>query len=210
MRTHTKLLVVALAAAFTLVAAVSTASAGRLSIDDLDFYAIWDGADKLTFTAGGATVSCDVTLLGSFHRRTIQKVIRSLIGVVEHARIGDCDNGTVIIDTPPAWHITYEGFSGTLPRIESIRLLLRKQRFTMNRTEFPIAICLSQVERNAAGRASVSEIGQVTRFTAEASPAIDVDDVGISTLCDVGGVATLSGAGNVTGLDTVLLFVSLI
>jgi len=208
MRIYTKLLAL-LIVALTFSIAAATASANRLSVSEEDFEVIWPEANDLNFTAGGNTVECSVTLLGSFHRRTIQKIIRSLIGTVAHAVVGDCDNGTAVIDGRPPWHLTYEGFRGTLPNITGVRLLLRNYRFTINHTASG-AICLTNAGRNAAGTAIVGASGLITGLTAERVPPTDMDDVGASFLCDLAGSGAFEGTGIVTDLDGSLITIRLI
>lgn len=98
----------------------SPASAGRFSLSDQTFRARWS---SLTFTAGETRVSCAVTIEGSYHSRTIAKVVGSLIGYVNRAVLGTCTGGraTVLRETLP-WHITYDSFRGTLPNITEIRI----------------------------------------------------------------------------------------
>jgi len=208
MRIYTKLLTLLIVAlAFSIAAA--TASATRLSVSEEDFEIIWPEAQDLNFSTGGNTFECSVTLLGSFHRKTIQKIIRSLIGTVAHAVVGDCDNGTLVFDRRPPWHVTYEGFRGTLPAITGVRLLFRGYRFTISNAGTG-AVCLTNAERNAAGTANVGVSGLITGLTAETVPPTDIDDVGGSFLCDLAGSLTFEGTGIVTDLDGSLVTIRLI
>ncbi len=139
MRPHVKLAIAALIVAAALAALVGSASAGRLSTGNQSVRVAWS---SLEFTAGGTVVRCGLTLEGSFHSRTIAKVERGLIGYATRAILQKpCTNGTVFAyngtevlsgttlpNTLP-WHITYEGFAGTLPAITSLRLLLSGARF---------------------------------------------------------------------------------
>jgi len=138
MRTSVKLALTALAASLLLSTAISTASARNLSITNQNFRITWT---SLEFIAGAAT-RCLVTLEGSFHYRTILKNPRSLIGLITKARVqrpciegtGSAFNGVeryngVVPSNSLPWHVTYEGFSGTLPRIEAVLLLLARPRF---------------------------------------------------------------------------------
>jgi hypothetical protein len=148
----------ALTAAIVLASAIGTASANRISLTDNTFRQIWR---PLSFAGGGLNIACNVTLEGSFHYNTFVKALRSLVGYVTRAAVehttgcagsGEAwaDNGVEnaglgpIANTLP-WHITYEGFEGTLPIIEGIRLLLRP-RFTL-----VTAGVLCRYEGNAQG-----------------------------------------------------------
>ena len=130
MRTRSKLLLSALIAALTLTAAVATASAGRLSLSEQGFRLVYT---PLTFTGLGGLVQvrCNITIRGSFHYRTILKT-RSLLGYITDARLTrPCSGGEAWIlngverptNTLP-WHMTYDSFRGTLPRIEGVRLAI--------------------------------------------------------------------------------------
>jgi hypothetical protein len=135
MRTSPKLVLTALTAALVLASAISTASARNLSTTSQTFRATWS---SLEFAASASTIRCRLTLEGTFHTRTIAKVRGSLIGLINRAIfVRPCtggeawiDNGTEVepLGTAPnklPFHLTYEGFRGTLPNIDQIRLLLR-------------------------------------------------------------------------------------
>src|SRR4029077_8994433 len=80
---------------------------------------------------GTLTVRCPVTLEGSLHSRTIPKIVRVLlIGAVSRVLIKNesCTGGTASVLRLP-WHITYEGFRGTLPNITAVLLLLQRFQF---------------------------------------------------------------------------------
>jgi hypothetical protein len=140
MRNSAKLALAALAAALMLASAVSTASARSLSTSNQNIRATWR---SLEFRSPIVTIRCPVTLEGSFHARTIQKMARTLIGAITAATVnqGACTNGRGIAfngrepyggGTAPQtlpWHLTYEAFTGTLPNITSIIILLSRFRF---------------------------------------------------------------------------------
>lgn len=72
----------------------------------------------MDFNGGFGTIECEVTLRGTLHSRTFQKVAGSLIGYWTAANIPRCPRGggTVLRETLP-WHIRYRGFAGVLPNI---------------------------------------------------------------------------------------------
>jgi len=130
MHTRSKLALAGLAATLLMAFAVNSASANHLSVSSQNFRLVWTA---LTFFGEGTgstenTIICPVTLEGSFHSSTLAKVIGALIGHVTRATVvgTSCTGGraTILQETLP-WHVTYEGFSGTLPRITAVRLLLR-------------------------------------------------------------------------------------
>lgn len=84
----------------------------------------------LNFTAGGRVFTSLVTLRGSIHTAQITKTRGSLIGYITDCRttLGGSEGIANIIEarcnlTVP-WHIQYESFSGTLPRIASLTLTI--------------------------------------------------------------------------------------
>ena len=143
MRTSVKLCFTALTAALLLASAIATTSARNLSVSNQRFRVTWQ---ELDFATDILTITCHVTLEGSFHYRTIVKRERTLIGyITQVAVLRPCRNGEAwaangreahprlgtLANTLP-WHITYEGFTGTLPCITSILLLLRGARFKIH------------------------------------------------------------------------------
>jgi hypothetical protein len=138
MRNRSKVVCVALAAAVVLGAAVGTADARRIELSNQNIRAAWS-TNKLTFTGFGGfiQISCAITLEGSFHSKTLSKVSGQLIGYITSAAVtrpcvgGEAwilngteqqPNGTRPTSLP--WHVRYDSFEGTLPRIETIRLQL--------------------------------------------------------------------------------------
>jgi hypothetical protein len=127
MRTYTKLILAAVTATVVLGAAVGFASANRIALR-LEpaklptFRAVWT---EMIFSGSGlaAPVTCPVTIEGSFHSRTISKVLEQLIGYVTRAIVGEasCAGGRAraLAETLP-WHIRYGGFEGRLPEITTI------------------------------------------------------------------------------------------
>ena len=171
MRTSAKLCFTALAAAILLASAVSTASAGRLSVSNQQIRTVWSSLEFV----GTATIRCRLTLEGSFHSRTITKIRETLIGHITNARFNACTGGRAwaangvevaplgrLNNTLP-WHITYEAFEGTLPAIEAVRLLLRRIRFVLEAVVFGLTcrgIYGNDTDR-ISGRATVGAGGAI-------------------------------------------------
>jgi len=130
MRNTIKLGLTALMAAMLLASALSTASARNFEVSNQTFNATWS---RLEFQSSLVTIRCLVTIEGSFHSRTIPKIERLLIGSVTKIQIKEdsCTNGRARPERPPPWHLTYEGFTGRLPNIETIRLLLSRFQFAI-------------------------------------------------------------------------------
>jgi hypothetical protein len=155
MRTSAKLGLTTLIAALLLASAVSAASASNLSIEPQNIRTTWS---SLEFVSPIVTVRCPVTLEGSFHSRTMPKVMRLLIGAVTRVTIkrDSCREGEASITGLP-WHITYEGFAGTLPRITAIRLLLSRFLFNINRPLGLARTCkYGTATDNVSGDASIN------------------------------------------------------
>jgi hypothetical protein len=138
MRNRTKLLLTALAATAVLGALVATASANRIALVNNSPTAFRTTWSALEFIGAGGIVRirCPVTIEGSFHSRTISKVLEALVGYVTRAAISTCTGGTTILLTARLpWHIRYNGFAGTLPAITSISLRLVGAEFLINFNE---------------------------------------------------------------------------
>jgi hypothetical protein len=142
MRTCIKLIMTGLTAIALLASLTASGAARNFEFSNTSF--------RVAFTPisfgepfGFFTVRCNVTMEGSFHARTIPKVSRSLIGYVTRGTVAHpCTggeawawNGTEGALTGAStlpWHLSYEGFIGTLPNITGIRILLRNFKFTMS------------------------------------------------------------------------------
>jgi hypothetical protein len=201
MRTHTRMLLGALTAALVLASAVSSASAQRLSVSNQNFRIVWTPLTLGTSSGGGGTqIICNVTLEGSFHYRSIIKLARTLIGFITKAAVthpctgsgeGWADNGIenaglgVIRNTLP-WHVTYEAFTGRLPNITSVRLLLRPV-FTIN-----VFGVLCRYTGNAQGVVNVNTSGEGTTIVPDST--VGVPNIEGSFLCPGTGFFTASAA----------------
>jgi len=224
MRFTLKVTLVALAAAAVLAGAVGGASASRLSVSNQNFRVVWA---PLEFQEpGGLGIRCNITMEGSFHTRTIAKVARSLIGFITRANVAQetCrDNlfgfaaraiawngtetslGSTIPQSLP-WHVTYESFSGTLPAITGVRLLLRGVRFTL---EIPARSCLASYgtpETNLEGTVNISS-GEATTLTpgATAAPRQELIRGECPTSGRFGGNGTITLLGAATRIRITLI-----
>lgn len=192
MRKLSRILFVGFTAALVLAAAVTIASATRLGVNTTDFRAIYP---DLRFNTSAGSAECQITLLASFHSRTISKVSRALGGAITSATWGACDSGTMTIltETLP-WHIQYNGFTGFLPNPTGVRVMMIG---TAYRISIEGIACLARTDaaEPGGGTAALSG-GTVTRLDADSSFVIDVDDSGF--FCSLAGDATFSGSANVT------------
>jgi len=133
MHHQTRLALTALTATLLMACCVSSASANRLSVSNKNTRSVWARLVLQNGSSGANLVTCPVTIEGSFHSATIRKVIGALGGYVTRATAGrPCTGGAVTINQASLpWHITYEGFEGTLPNIEEIFILLSNVNYTV-------------------------------------------------------------------------------
>jgi hypothetical protein len=136
MRLPIKLLVTAVAAA-TLVASLTAAACARnLSISTRNIRVQFE---PLVFQSSIATVSCRVTLEGSFNCATVSKVESAQIGYLSRATSAaeTCRSSGGFSVTarfqPPSlpWTVTYVGYLGRLPMVLFI-ILLERTRIELN------------------------------------------------------------------------------
>jgi hypothetical protein len=153
MRTCSRLTFVALAAAFIMNLAVSSATAGRLSTSNTGFRLTWA---TLNFSAGAEfVVSCPITLEGSFHSATIRKVAGALIGSITRGIVhslacrGSVQSRATILQESLPWHLTYESFAGTLPNITSIAVLLARYAVQASATILGITVTCLYADQGA-------------------------------------------------------------
>ena len=197
MRTIARTSTAVLAAALLLAAAVSSASARSLSVSNQNIRVTWASLEEV----GGITIRCRVTMEGSFHSRTIVKAARTLTGAITRATVDEanCTNGTERPrnETLP-WHLTYEGFAGTLPNINAVFLLLSRFRFSLN---VP-GICTADygiATDNITTRANVNASGEITTL----EPVSGRNRLTLHSgtpFCP--GSRTFAGSGTVTLLGT--------
>ena len=185
MNKHLKHHIAAITAATTLLALLATAAPARnFSTSNQNVRVVWT---ELEFAAL-VTITCSLTFEGSFHYRSIVKRERALIGYITAAIVRrPCRNGEAwaangreshprlgtLANTLP-WHITYEGFAGTLPNITSILFLVRGGRFKIH--SFFDTLCLyGDANDNITGRGTRDPVtGAITGL----EPVALVDAVG--------------------------------
>jgi hypothetical protein len=225
MQHRTKLLMSALIAALALSAAVSTAHARRFQLSNQRFLAIWEEAQKLTFEAAGIfNVACKVTIEGSFHSVTLSKVSGQLVGyITSAATTRPCNGGEAWVQNGTEeipgqgrvsslpWHIRYDSFRGTLPRINGIRLQLIGAGFLISVPGVGSCLALTSATKPAMGIVEVNETtGVVESLRPEESTFIPTTR--LSGLCAEGAFV---GRGRVflqgePGLETTKIIVRLV
>lgn len=150
MRTRSKFILATLIATLLLGLAVSSASAGRFSTSNTRFRFTWSALGIGEPLGANITLTCRVTLEGSFHSATIRKVPRALIGAITRGIVdsSNCRGNqeptrlTILQESLP-WHVTYESFRGTLPNITEISLLMQRYELQLSATVlFVTGFCL--------------------------------------------------------------------
>lgn len=180
MRKSMRLGLTVMVAMVALAAMVANASATHLSISSQRFRIIWT---SLLFenTARAGQVLCPVTLEGTFHSATIAKTVGSLIGYITRASVrGErppCTGGTAtILQASLPWHITYEGFVGTLPRLEGVQLLLVGAAFQVHIEGSLTCLARTEVRHPAFATANVESGGRVIGLTPEEGHTIPLTE----------------------------------
>jgi len=202
MRNRSKPLLAGLCATLLLAAAVGTASANHLSVNEQGHRMTWR-AFQFVFSAG-STVTCEVTLEGSFHSRTMQKVANALIGHINRASVGTCTGGSATVhrETLP-WHEQYTSFTGSLPRITSVTYAFVGLRFRARNSVEECDFSTNQTEQGF-GIIGLGAEGDATSI--EASGTIRLSG---SFICNF-ATGSLKGNGTVKTAAGGTLFVKLI
>lgn len=198
MRLRTKLVLTGLLAALTMTLVVTTASASRLSISNRNIRITWASLD---LKSGGSVLEeCPITLEGSFHSATIRKTPRALIGFISRASVGICTGGSkTILQASLPWHITYDSFTGTLPRPTGLVLLLHRLNWQVNIFGVNCLYGEDGVER-ARATLNIEPNGLVTGLTPD--PNIQLPLISGSFLCpeeaEFGDIGTVRLLGSTT------------
>ncbi|MGN6189500.1 MAG: hypothetical protein ACTHOE_11410 [Conexibacter sp.] len=205
MRNTARLVFAALAAALLLAAGVSTATARNFSLSSQTFRATFA---ELRFTAeGGISITCRVTMEGSYHSRTIAKVREALVGSVTAVSVahpcnggeGFAFNGVERTPNTLPWHLQYDSFEGTLPSsISGITQILSRFRFLI---QVPFVCAASYGVETDRMFTKISMVGGVAQ---EVSPIAGRNtttrSVTLSGICPNSG--TMTGGGAITALNS--------
>jgi hypothetical protein len=174
MRKCTKLLFAGLTAALLLSVAVSSASANNISVTNTRARITWSALRFLDET-GAPRVTCPVTLEGSFHSATLRKIRGTLIGYVTGAAVkgNSCTGGsaTLLRESLP-WHITYDSFSGTLPNITGITLLLHNTAIQVETALTGACLYAADATHRSRGTLNLSGGGGGTTITPDISATV--------------------------------------
>jgi len=190
-----KLLLVVVSVSALLGASVTTATARNWEFSKQQMRKFFR---EVRFEGVFGATSCQLTLEGSVHSRTIPKVRETLIGYVTSAPVKEesCTNGRARGKNLP-FHLTYEGFAGSLPNISSVFILLRGMRFEM----IVSGICTVDyglATDNVTGRANREAGSALTAIEPVAGRNI-LNRVSGTGFCPASG--SLQGSGGVTILN---------
>jgi hypothetical protein len=195
MYNRSRLLVAGITAAFVFSMAIGSASANRLSTSAQDIDMRWS---NLIFSSdAGSSVTCPITLQGSFHSRTLGKVVNGLIGFVSRGSVrgqnsaGNCTGGTgtVLTATLP-WHITYRSFQGTLPNITGVKINLIGTSFQIQPEGSLTCLARATTTNPMVGTVNLSS-GRATSLSADPSASIPL--TGSGGFCAFGGEGHFEG-----------------
>jgi len=158
---------IALLAALVILVGAGQAVASGFSLSSTSFQTVFRPL-TLTGVEGGSTfvIRCNVTLEGSFEARTFA-IDRgpSEVGVVTRASMADCNaEGARIVfltETLP-WTVVFASYTGSLPRISTIRYELRGLRVLVEPTPFMACLYRSSQSTPAVYVWSLNEAGEVT------------------------------------------------
>jgi len=134
---------------------------------------------------------------GSFHSATIRKVPGALIGVITRstAQSSACSGGTLTVEVESLpWHVRYAGFSGTLPAIRNVEILIVAFKF-----HFVIAGVPCTTQTTAAnpllGFLNLGASGAITEFSVEEGTTIPLRG---AFPCQIAGSGFFRGDGRFT------------
>jgi hypothetical protein len=205
MRNRFTIAVVALVAAL-LFALSLPAAARNLSYSSKEFRIMWA---SLSFSAeeGGISITCPVTLEGSFEERTATKVRDAQRARITRSTVGTCIEGraTILAETQP-WEVTYQSFTGVLPNISGVRYALLNAAFQVEASGIT---CLARTSTQfpAAGDAARDANGRITSLTPDSSLAIPTTG---NIACPRFGIFTGTGEVFVQGSSTTRVTLTLI
>jgi hypothetical protein len=189
-----KAILAALAATILLGLGVSSATARRLENSTQGFRVVWllETPLEMSNNIGLETTRCGLTLEGTLHSRTFQKVSGSLIGYVTRAILHPaerCTGGKASIFTESLpWHTRFLTFEGTLPTITSVSLALIGARFRVQPTGGPICNSRTSAAEPGIGTFSLGAGGVIERATMSGSIRLEGEG-----LCSFGAVGTFGG-----------------
>lgn len=198
MRTRSKLLVAVVTATAFLGLAVGSASANRLEVTNAErgFRFAWN---EWHFSVSGETITCRLTLEGSFTTRTTVKRDNEVIGKITRAALSSpCTGGSVSVLTATLpWEVQYDSFTGTLPSIRSVIFDIVGASYQIQTPGVEPCLFISETNEPMRGIASVAASGELTTFAADRNARIGTRG---GFLCAFAGKGSFEGTANATVL----------
>jgi hypothetical protein len=161
MRTRARLIAVTLTATAALLATVTGAGARNIDITNGEqgLRLVWR---PVSFEAFGETVTCNLTLEGTFSARTFAKRRETPIARITRAAVESCTGGTFRVNSETLpWTVTYQSFTGTLPRISTITKDLVQASFEVQPFGFPKCRYTSETGEPIRGIATLGATGDI-------------------------------------------------
>lgn len=198
---------VAVLATTLLLALSATAAASRLSYSSKEFRITWASL-KFSASEGGVSITCPVTLEGSFHERTATKTREAVAARITSSTVGTCreGNATILAETQP-WEVTYQSFTGVLPNITGVRYALINAAFQVEPGLGIVCLARTSNEWQAAGDARRDANGRITSLTTDSTLPIPTTG---NAECPEFGIFFGTGEVFVQGSSTVRVTLSLI
>lgn len=199
MLTRSKLLFAVLAAAAMMLTLVAGASARNWRLSETRFE---EKFERLTFEAAGNNISCPTTLLGSYIEQTLAKNA-GLEANVRHdepptSGSPPCTGGsmTILTETLP-WRVNYVSFTGTLPRINSVRYSIIGMAYRFRTSGGLTCLVGTTSLRPAFAEAVLGTGGRAEGVRYDETVGIPL---GGAFLCELAGEGHFSGTGTLTNL----------
>lgn len=168
--TAVKIGVVAVALAFALATA---ASARQFSLSHQEFRIVWAPLE-FSGAEGAVSIRCVVTMEGSFHARTLAKVVQALVGYITRSTVATsaCTGGRMatLAESLP-WHVRYGSFSGALPNITSIALEIVGLTFLFEDGLMYACLYTATAASPAGGSLTVGAGGRISGFSLDGTRA---------------------------------------
>jgi hypothetical protein len=198
MRKHSRLILASLTATLLMALAVSaTASARAFSVSNRNFRIVWTSLE-FTDASGFDSLKCRVTLEGSFHEQTIAKGLKDVIGHVSRARLAGerCTGGSATLHQESLpWEVTYSGFTGTLPGILTIWVLMSGAKFQIKTPLVGPCTAITEERSQARGNIILNGAREAETFRPDRETRIPLTGLGCP---GSGQLTSAAGDGNIT------------
>jgi len=197
-----------LVAGLLLAAIAGSAAATTLDMSETTFRGVWR---ELTFTAAESSVTCPVTLEGTFLPESLGRIAKTAgntMGRVTTTGVGTCTGGTVtaLNETLP-WSVKYSSFAGTLPNITTVTANVTGASFQVRPRSVEVS-CLARTEASHPAGLTFERNTSAVITAARLNEASQIPLTG-GFLCSFAngtmrGSASVTDAGSSTALELFL------